>query len=93
MIEDNSNPSYSDAVNNMRQTNTQNISDVKFSGILQAQAILADAYERRTASLIAYWDAMSASEEPWADTPFQRELDAIHRDIRVRLGRAPEVSK
>ena len=54
---------------------------------------LALAYEQRTANLIAYWNALAGEAEPWQDTPFQRELDDMHRDIRTRLGRTAEVPK
>lgn len=54
---------------------------------------LALAYEQRTANLIAYWNALAGDAEPWQDTPFQRELDDMHRDIRTRLGRTAEVPK
>lgn len=58
-----------------------------------AEATLALAYEQRTANLVAYWNALAGDAEPWQDTPFQRELDDMHRDIRVRLGRTAEVPK
>ena len=60
---------------------------------IEALATLALAYEQRTASLIAYWNALAGDAEPWQDTPFQRELDDMHRDIRTRLGRTAEVPK
>lgn len=57
------------------------------------QATLALAYEQRTANLFAYWSDMTAGSDRWADTPFQREMDSIQRDIRVRMGLAPEIAK
>ena len=59
----------------------------------QALATLALAYEQRTANLFAYWDTMTDGADIWADTPFQSEMDSIQRDIRTRMGIAPEVAK
>lgn len=48
------NAQYDYAINNMLQTSSQNVSDMKFGAMIQTQATLAVAYEQRTANLIAF---------------------------------------
>lgn len=64
------------AINNMLQTNAQNVSDMKFGAMIQTQATLALAYEQRTANLIAY---VVGIDDTSAKIP-------VVNDIRARLG-------
>lgn len=97
MSDMNGNPHAEDAARFVNEASSLHDWPITERGIIatngQALATLALAYEQRTANLIAYWSDMTADEDEWADTPFQREMDSISRDFRTRMGLPAEVAK